>query len=631
MRGKKLDIFILKSFILLLVGTFFICLFILLMNIVWRFVDDLVGKGFSIDVLAKFFYYFSLTLVPTALPLAVLLASLITFGNFGERLELLAMKTAGISLLRIMRPIVILCSILAVVSFYFQNVTVPNTSKKLYSLILSMQQKSPELEIPEGVFYDQISGFNLYVKHKDIKTGELYDVTIYDLSKGFEDITVIVADSARLETTADKKHLYLHLFSGEQFENMKSQQMNRSNNPYRRESFREKHILIDFNTDFNMVNDNLSGSQAASKNMKEIRHSIDSLSALQDSMGVGNLSDYKVSAMTTFRQTESDSMALASLKIHSINVDSVFSVSSRAQQLDIVKTMQSTIVSQKSALNIRGINMFQGDRNIRRHWIEWMKKFSSSLSIWIFLFIGAPLGAIIRKGGLGVPVIVSVLTFILYYVTSVSGEKMYKEGEWSIVGCWLSTLVLLPLSVFFTVKANMDSTVFQMDIYREFFRHWFGGKVHRNMTRKDVVINDPDAERCIDVLNDLNAKTRSLVTVDCLVGYPKYRALFFTGISNDDLESFNKELEDLVEELGNSKDRVVLDMLNNLPIIPIYGVESPYKKNWVNRILGIVFPLGLLFQFRAWLFGRKILWQLEKTATVTEAMSKYLMERILRK
>lgn len=631
MRGKKLDIFILKSFILLMVGTFFICLFILLMNIVWRFVDDLVGKGFTIDILAKFFYYSSLTLVPSALPLAVLLASLITFGNFGERLELLAMKTTGISLLRIMRPLVILCSILALVSFYFQNVTVPNTSKKLYSLITSMSQKSPELEIPEGVFYDQISGYNLYVKQKDTRTGDLYDITIYDVSKGFEEITVIVADSARLETTADKKHLYLHLFSGEQFENMRAQQMNRNNNPYRRESFREKHILIDFNTDFNLIDDNLSGSQASSKNMKQIKHSIDSLSALQDSMGMGNLSDYKVSAMTSFPFTEKDSVALASMKLRFINVDSMFAVSSRAKQLEIVKTMQSKITAQKSALSIRGINMFQGDRSIRRHWIEWMRKISSSLSIWIFFFIGAPLGAIIRKGGLGVPVIVSVLTFILYYVTSTSGEKMFREGEWSIIGCWLSTLVLLPLSVFFTAKANMDSTVFQVDVYKEFLRYWFGGKVQRHMERKEVVINDPDAERCINVLNDINEKTRKIGAAGCLTGYPKYRALFFTGVDKDSIESFNKELEDLVEELGNSKDKVVLDMLNCLPIIPIYGVESPYKRRWINRFAGIVFPLGLLLQFRAWLFSRKIRWQLDKTASVTDAMSKYLMEKTLRK
>ena len=216
------------------------------MNVLWRYIEDLVGKGFTLDVIIKFFYYFSLTLVPMALPLAVLLASLITFGNFGERFELLAMKTAGASLLRIMRPLIIFCTFLAGLSFYFQNVVGPNASRKLYSLVFSMQQKSPELQIPEGVFYNQIEGFNLYVKHKNPDTGMLYDVTIYDISEGYENISVIVADSGKLETTADKQHLFLRIYSGEMFENMQEQQMSRSDNPYRRESFAEKHILIEF-------------------------------------------------------------------------------------------------------------------------------------------------------------------------------------------------------------------------------------------------------------------------------------------------------------------------------------------------------------------------------------------------
>ena len=211
MRPKKLDIFIIKSFLLLLAGTFFICLFILLMNILWRYIDVMVGKGLSFGILAKFFFNSALTLVPMALPLAVLLAALITFGNFGERYELLSMKTAGISLLRVMRPVTILCSFLALVSFFFQDVIVPNATKQLNLLAYSMYQKSPELDIPEGSFYDAITGYNLYVRHKDTTTGWLYDVTIYDVSGGFDDILVIAADSGRMETTADKLHLYLHL------------------------------------------------------------------------------------------------------------------------------------------------------------------------------------------------------------------------------------------------------------------------------------------------------------------------------------------------------------------------------------------------------------------------------------
>ena len=187
MRPKRLDIFILKSFLLLFVAAFAICLFVLLMNVVWRYAEDLVGKGLSFAMLAKFFWSFALTLVPQALPLAVLMASLITFGNFGERLELLAMKTAGIPLLRVMRPVMVFSIFLAGVSFYFQNVTVPRAAKNLYALIYSINEKNPELEIPEGVFYNQIQGFNMYVKHKNFDTGTLYDVTIYDHRDGYAD------------------------------------------------------------------------------------------------------------------------------------------------------------------------------------------------------------------------------------------------------------------------------------------------------------------------------------------------------------------------------------------------------------------------------------------------------------
>ena len=199
--------------------------------------DELVGKGLEMTVLAQFFFYSGLTLVPASLPLAVLLAALITFGNFGERFELLAMKAAGISLLNIMRPLIIFIAFVCCLSFYFQNVVGPKAQTKLWTLLLSMKQKSPEVDIPEGVFYDEIDGYNLYVKQKDRKTGMLYDVLIYNFDKGFENAQIIKADSGRLEMTADKQHLYLHLYSGEQFENLKSQTMNQRNVPYRREAF----------------------------------------------------------------------------------------------------------------------------------------------------------------------------------------------------------------------------------------------------------------------------------------------------------------------------------------------------------------------------------------------------------
>ncbi|EJW93692.1 permease YjgP/YjgQ family protein [gut metagenome] len=285
LRIKKLDIFILKSFCMLFLGTFFICLFIFMMQFLWKYVDEMVGKGLEMSILGQFFFYSALSLVPVSLPLAVLLAALITFGNFGERFELLAMKAAGISLMKIMRPLIVFISLICCVSFYFQNVVGPKAQAKLWTLLLSMKQKSPEVDIPEGVFYDEIDGYNLYVKHKNRETGMLYGVTIYNFEKGFENAQIIRADSGRLEMTADKQHLYLHLYSGEQFENLKSQSMSQQNVPYRREAFREKHAIIEFNSDFNMVDAGIMSNQSSSKDMIMLQADIDSMKVQTDSVG----------------------------------------------------------------------------------------------------------------------------------------------------------------------------------------------------------------------------------------------------------------------------------------------------------------------------------------------------------
>lgn len=625
MRPKRLDIFILKSFLLLFVAAFAICLFVLLMNVLWRYAEDIVGKGLSLGVIAKFFWQFGLTLVPQALPLAVLMASLITFGNFGERLELLAMKTAGIPLLRVMRPVMIFSFLLAGVSFYFQNVTVPHASRKLLATIYSINEKNPELEIPEGVFYNQLSGFNMYVRHKDFDKGTLYDVIIYDHRNGYENLSVIVADSGYLETTADKQHLYLHLFSGEQFG--QEEDVDSRGKPYSREGFREKHILLEFDSGMKQAPEGLIGSQAMTKNMNDIKHTIDSLSLNQDSIGLGNRDEYRVTALSTYRMQASDSAAYDKLPYLYINADSVYAVSSRSRQVDIKSAMRTKAQSQVADLSIKSSNMFYGDRAIRKHWIEWMRKIINSLSVLIFFFIGAPLGAIIRKGGLGVPVLISVFTYILFYITNVSGEKMFREGEWSMVGCWFSVMVLAPFSIFFTVKANGDSTLFQFDVILEFIRYWFGTKVSRNITRKDVVIDDPDCDKCLRTLEEIESRASALEQSAVLNTVPGYGKLFFGSVDTSDLKALDGRIEELVSELGNSRDRVELDMLNQIPLLQIHGVQSPFANRWVNRIVGIVFPVGLLFELRAWLFQRKLKRQMAKTSQVAVNLIDYLKQQ----
>ena len=234
---KRLYLFILKSFLPLFAMTFFIVLFIVLMQFLWKYIDDLVGKGLSVGVLAELFFYAAVSMVPMALPLAILLASLMTFGNFGEKFELTAMKASGISLLRVMQPLIIFIGFIAVGAFFFQNDVLPKAQVKMWTLLFSMKQKSPELEIPEGTFYDQIPGYNLFVKHKNQDTGMLYDVMIYDISHGGDNATILLSDSARLAFTPDMRYLYLHLMTGEQFENLREQTNIDRNVPFRRETF----------------------------------------------------------------------------------------------------------------------------------------------------------------------------------------------------------------------------------------------------------------------------------------------------------------------------------------------------------------------------------------------------------
>ena len=216
-RIKKLDIFIAKQFGLLFVGTFFICQFVLMMQFLWRYVDQLIGKGLSVEVLAQFFWYMSLMLVPQALPLAILLSALIAFGNLGESTELTAIKAAGVSLMQTFRSLIVIVVLIAFGSFYFQDVVGPNANLSFSRLLLSMKQKSPELEIPEGIFYDGIPQCNLYVQKKDVGTGMLYGVMIYKMTDSFDDAAVILADSGMMQSTAEKKHLVLTLYSGEWF------------------------------------------------------------------------------------------------------------------------------------------------------------------------------------------------------------------------------------------------------------------------------------------------------------------------------------------------------------------------------------------------------------------------------
>ena len=285
-RIRKLDIFIAKQFGLLFLAAFVICQFVLMMQFLWRYVDELIGKGLSMDILAQFFWYMGLMLMPQAFPLAILLSSLISFGNLGESSELTAIKAAGISLMQAMRSLIVITIAIACISFYFQEVIGPRSFISFQQLLLSMKQKNPEVEIPEGVFYDGIPNSNLYVQKKDMDRGVLYGIMIYRMNGGYEDAAVILADSGRIQATAEKKHLLLTLYSGEWFENMRQSGMNVSANiPYRRETFATKKILLDFDGGFNLAEMGGISADARSKGLGRIIHDLDSIREFNDSVG----------------------------------------------------------------------------------------------------------------------------------------------------------------------------------------------------------------------------------------------------------------------------------------------------------------------------------------------------------
>ncbi len=454
---KRLHVMIIKQFALLFVGTFFISLFVLMMQFVWQYVDTLIGKGLTLDILGQFFWYMSLMMVPQALPLAILLSSLITFGNLGESSELTAIKAAGISLMQVLLPLAVIVVGIACGSFYFQNNVGPDSKKKMARLLISMKQKSPELEIPEGIFYDGIPQCNIYVQRKDLNTGMLYGIMIYRMTNSYDDAAIILADSGMLQSTAEKKHLQLSLYSGEWFENMRSSELGGDATvPYRRETFWKKRILIDFDGDFNLADANVWGQNAQAKSLNQIRIDIDSLNHTYDSIGRTYFTDAKKITYAIQGASKADSLrALQASRRQEYNFDSLYNKLSADKQRMAVNNALSKVNQHMSELDFKSMVTQEGDYDLRLHKIEAINKFVLAFSCIIFFFIGAPLGAIIRKGGLGIPIIVSVVVFIIFYILDNTGYRMARGGMWAIwFGKRLATAVLAPTAVFVTYKAR---------------------------------------------------------------------------------------------------------------------------------------------------------------------------------
>lgn len=610
-RIKKLDIFIAKQFGLLFIGTFFICQFVLMMQFLWRYIDELIGKGLSMEVLAEFFWHMGLMLVPQALPLAILLSSLITFGNMGESSELTAIKAAGISLMQTFRSLIFISVLICLTSLYFQNTVGPNANKQLGLMLMSMKQKSPELEIPEGIFYDGIPNSNLYVQKKDLNTGKLYGIMIYRMTGSYEDQAIILADSGMLQSTAEKKHLLLSLWSGEWFENMKAQEMAGSAAvPYRRETFTAKRILLDYDGDFNMGDGSSMSNNASAKSFSKIRHDLDSLKEQYDSIGRMYYNEDQRMAYALPKVSVKDSLrSLGLVATNTYNVDSAFSQLTPDRRRAAVGYALQQVKQRASDLDFKQMITSDGDRLIRQHKIEWVRKITLALTCLIFFFIGAPLGAIIRKGGLGLPVLISVLVFIVYYILDNSGYRMARGGMWAIwFGNALAPAVLVPMAVFFTYKATNDSVVFNVDLYTDIFRRFFGLRVKRPIYRKEVVINDPnyaaDLERLESITSEIDLYSQS----HRLKHAPNWIKVFFRYEPDHKIEAINEELETVIEDLSNSRDRTIVNHLSAYPIMSVKAHTRPFERRWLNIVSAVIVPFGLVLYLRMWRY-RLRLWR----------------------
>ena len=628
-RIRKLDIFIVKQFGLLFVGTFFICQFVLMMQFLWRYVDELIGKGLSLDVMAQLFWYMGLMLIPQAFPLAILLSSLITFGNLGESSELTAIKAAGISLMQTFRPLIVIVIVIAGVSFYFQDIVAPYANQSFYRLLLSVKQKSPEVEIPEGIFYDGIPGNNIYVQKKDLNTGMLYGVMFYRQSGSYEDQTIILADSGMMQTTAEKKHLLLNLYSGEWFENMRSQDLGQSASvPYRRESFTSKRILLDFDSGFNLADLADISGDARAKSLNKILHDLDSIREFNDSVGHAFYNDGQRFVFRRPAVEKKDSLkAISETASGKVNYDTIFARLTTKEKQTAVTHAMNSVKSSLSDLEFKAEYAKSLHRRERTHMTEAIKKFTLSLTCIIFFFIGAPLGAIIRKGGLGVPVIISVLVFIVYYIFDNTGYRMAREDEWTVwFGMLISTAALTPIASFFTYKANNDSVVFNIDLYKQILMKVFGIRTKRHIFRKEVIIEDPAYAADAQQLETVNQEIHDYTHEHKLLHWPSPIKVFFRPGDDHVIEGINDKLEGIIDDLGNTSDKLVIMELNNYPVIAPNAHTRPFRKKWLNIVTGLLLPVGIFFYFRMLRFRFRLYKDLRNIRRTTDRITPRLLE-----
>ncbi|MBR7012415.1 MAG: LptF/LptG family permease [Muribaculaceae bacterium] len=602
--------------------TFCICLFIVMMQFLWRYIDELVGKGLSIDVVAELFFYAALSMVPLALPLSILLASLMTFGDLGEHIELTALKSAGISLTTIMKPLAILITLVAIGAFFFQNNVLPQSQVKMWTLLFSMRQTSPTLDIPEGAVYSQIPGYNIFVKRNDKERDMLYNLLIYDVSRSTLYPRIVTADSGSLSMTEDKRHLVLKLYKGAWYEQMSGANgvKGLSSDMYRRETFHDKEILIPYDANFTRMDDEAMRSQYVGKNITELQQSIDSISCKVDSAATLILEHIRRQPICGVQQErvvindgKSTVEPVKEVKLDKpVDINELIKSLSESEQQHLINQAIMRSTTQMQDMQFQGYTINDDNYIMRRHEIELLKKFTLSLACLIFFFIGAPLGAIVRKGGLGMPVVISVILFIIYYIIDNMGYKLARDGRWVVwQGIWLSSAVLLPLGIFLTKKAVNDSAVFNPDVWLNFIRRFTGLHQTRKLAAKEVIINEVETAEALTRINQLRTSCQQFLdTYPSRQGYIEY---WQQGMNKATVKALAEQVDSVVDYLSNSRDQMVLNKAMDYPVIRQLLTYYPCQNKNIGTVLAVLFPIGL----PVWLVGMRHQQNLKRDVRLT--------------
>jgi lipopolysaccharide export system permease protein len=469
------------------------------MQFLWKYLDDLVGKGLDTYIIIELMFYAAMNLSPMAFPLSVLMASVMTFGTLGERFELLAIKASGVSLLRIMKPLIFFNAFVTIGAFFLANDVIPVTNAKFAALLWSVKEQRPEMIIKEGAFSNDIDGYSIKVNKRDNDSNLLHGIMIYDHTEGKGNVAVTIADSGYLNISDDKQFMILTLFNGESYTDVKPGNRNEKNTyPFRRERFKMQEVVINVKDyDLKRADENFFKDGYRMLKNKQLAGQIDSLKIQYEQRE--KVAAFNVSYNSALNDEVINHFKVDSLKkvkvenepTEAINFDSLYAGISKENKIIVLEAAQSAAQSNQRNIIQSSTDLYNQIKWLNRHVNEWHRKYTLALACIIFFFIGAPLGAIIRKGGFGTPMVVSVLLFISYYLVSMIGENVAREGVWiPAFAMWFSTFFYLIIGIFLSHQAVTDSLLLNKEVYGRFFGKFFYRKKDQITEDENPVLDE---------------------------------------------------------------------------------------------------------------------------------------------